>query len=385
MTLADIHTAFSFHLLRRYKADATITRMTPNGAISLLHICASRRRQSRPGRVIADALIAAGVPLESVDVRSRSPFAAAVLNHNFDVATALLESGANIHATYPFEVHSFGGPETKKVNVLVEILSQHTMRTLESLKFLFNQHRKRGTPRPAFLVDIDARFSILHLLAGSPQYTHIAQITPKILNLCLETYSESEYINYRHPILGTPLYYAATNGHKAMVERLLELGADATFSAGPDMSGTVQTLLRRKESWSPLWAAILRLDEALKKGILFPPTGPPGVWLGSNLIRNLEKTVDLLLEGNEDESARQAVEQLRQRKSSLNDEARAWKRELTNKRKETKAGKDERPIDLSMLGDMNSKDEKRIRDIGAGPEEEWRTEELGQFLNMLRL
>jgi hypothetical protein len=79
-----------FELLTRHKASVTVTRRTTNGNVSMLYLCASRPRQSRPGRAIADALIRAGFPVESVDPRCKSPLVMAVLNQSFDVARALL-------------------------------------------------------------------------------------------------------------------------------------------------------------------------------------------------------------------------------------------------------------------------------------------------------
>lgn len=375
-----------FKVLVRYRADMTVTRMTPTGRISMLHVSALRPQHSRPGRAIADALIAAGVPIESVDPRSRPPLAMAVINQNFDVAQALLENGANVDTIYRLPCNTVNGTETKAVGVLVEVLSQHTMRTLETLRFLFG--KKEGGPdqRPAFHIDPTNKLSILHLLAGSPQFTQIAQITPKILNLCLETYAEPELINYRHPLLGTALYYAATCGHKTMVELLLQHGADETYHSGPDVDGSVHTLLRSRESWSPLWAAILRHEHELKKGTHFPPEGPPGAWLNSNLVQNLEKILRLLSERSHDALAQQAIDQLQRRKQSLETEYYAWQKDRVGRRREFKAREDEAPINLGILSDDDAtNDEVKIREICEGSEQEWKTGGLEWFLKSLTL
>jgi ankyrin repeat protein len=362
-----------FSLLICYGADTSVTIMTPAGSMSLLHVCASRPRQSRPGRGIANALIATGVPIESLDKRVRPPLAMAILNQNFDVARALIENNADVNAIYPLQVNSLNGPESKSVSVLVEILSQHTNRTLESLRFLFGKREGGPTQRPAFYVDPTSKLTILHLLAGSPNYTQIGQITPKILNLCLETYSDHALINYKHPLLGTALYHAATTGHKAMVERLLQHGADETHTAGPDVDDSVQNLFRPRDSWTPLWAATLRFDEELKKGVLFPPAGAPGAWLNSNVVQNLEKNVDFLSHNNIDPLAKQAVEQLRKKKDALQAESRLSRVERASARRGKKVVGEESPIDLGILsGKSGETDEKSIREICSGLEEDWK-------------
>jgi ankyrin repeat protein len=374
-----------FKLLIRYRADTSVTAITPAGNISLLHVCASRPRQSRPGRAIADTLITAGVPIESTDRRVRPPLAMAVLNQNFDVARALVENNADVNAVYPLQVPSFNGPETKSVSVLVEILSQHTNRTLESLRFLFGKREGSPTQRPAFYVDLTSKLTILHLLAGSPNYTQIGQITPKILNLCLETYSDYELINSRHPLLGTALYYAAATGHKAMVERLLQYGADETHSAGPDVDDSVQTLLRPRDSWTPLWAATLRFDEELKKGVVFSPGGPSGAWLNSNVIQNLEKNVAFLSVNNNDALAKQAIEQLWKKKESLQAEFRTSRMERAIAKRARKVG-EESPVDLGILsGKSGENDEKSIREVCTGIEDDWKTGEVQAIVEGLGL
>ncbi|CAN9165167.1 unnamed protein product [Alternaria alternata] len=375
-----------FKLLIRYRADISVTTMTPAGNMSLLHICASRPRQSRPGRYIADALIRAGVPIESMDRRVKPPLALAVLNQNFDVAQALVENNADVDAIYPLQVYGMNGPETKSVSVLVEILSQHTNRTLESLRFLFGKRDGGPAQRPAFYVDLTSKLTILHLLAGSPNYTQIGQITPKILNLCLEMYSDDELINCGHPLLGTALYHAATNGHKAMVERLLQYGADETHAAGPNVDGSVQSLFRSRDIWTPLWAAILRLDEELKKRVLFPPDGPSGTWLNSNIIQNLEKIVTFLFLNDKDTLAQQAVEQIRTKMEVLQAEFVMSRIEKAKAKREGKIVEEEHPVDLGILsGKSGETDEKTIREICTGLEDEWKTGEVEAILEGLQL
>ncbi|KAK7182812.1 hypothetical protein PSPO01_11151 [Paraphaeosphaeria sporulosa] len=375
-----------FDLLKRYNANLSVTRMTPTGRISLLHICASRPRQSRPGRYIADALISAGVPLESVDPRSKSPLAMAILNQNFDVAAALVENGANVDALYPLQVSGLHGLETKHTTVLVEVLSQHTMRTIKSLKFLFGKSTGGPKQRPSFHIDPANKFSILHLLSGSPNYTHIAQITPKILSLCLETYNEPEFINYRHPLLGSALCYAAANGQKSMVDLLLKHGADDSVAAGPVVRDSVQVLLRPKNSWTPLWATILKLDEELSKGILLPSKDSPYDWIHSSLLQNLEKCIVFLLNNTDDALAQQAVEQLKQKKRSIEDDEVRWRVERRRNNRAAETAEAERPINLGFLpGSASENDERRIREICDRPEPEWRSGELDRLMRSTHL
>ncbi|KAF2444504.1 ankyrin [Karstenula rhodostoma CBS 690.94] len=375
-----------FDLLKRYNANLSVTQMTPTGVISLLHACASRHRQSRPGRYIADALIAAGVPLESVDSRSKSPLAMAILNQNFDVAAALVDNGANVDALYPLQIPGSHGLETRYTTVLVEVLSQHTMRTIESLKFLFGKRNGSPKERPAFHTDPANKFSILHLLAGSPNFTHIAQITPKILSLCLETYNEPSLINYRHPLLGSALCYAAANGQKSMVDLLLKHGADVSVGAGPVVRDSVQVLLRPKTSWTPLWATILKLDEELSKGILLPSKDSPYDWLHSSLLQNLEKCVTFLSANNDDVLAQKAVERLRQKRRLVEEEESRWWVERHRNSQTTEIAKTQQPLDLGFLpGSASENDERKIRDICNGTEPDWRSGELGRLMRNMHL
>ncbi|KAF1828401.1 hypothetical protein BDW02DRAFT_512397 [Decorospora gaudefroyi] len=373
-----------FDLLKKHQADLSITRMTPAGVISLLHTCASRPRQSRPGRHIADGLIATGVPLESIDPRTKSPLALAILNQNFDVASALVENGANVDALYPLQVSEPQGYETKHITVLADVLSQHTMRTIDSLNFLFRKCDGGPRQRPTFHIDPTNKFSILHLLAGSHNFTQIAQITPKILKLCLDAFNEPEFINYRHPVLGSALCYAAANGHKAVVERLLQYGADESVAAGPVMRDSVQLLLRPKSTWTPLWEAILRLDEEFRTGELLPHQDAPHDWIHSATVKNLEKCITLLSANTDDVLAKQAIEKLRQKKVLLEEKERLWRAQRAKDSQGLGTKGSEQPLDLDVLsGSGRGNDEKRIREIRQGPRLDWMTDQLGQILGNL--
>lgn len=375
-----------FSLLVEYRADVKTMKITPDGLqLSLLHQCGARPHHARPGSAIARRLIAAGLPVESENPSTKSPLSISISNQNFDVAAALLENGANVDAMYPLQLDGTNGLETRLVNVLVEVLRTHTTRTIESLRFLFGKRGDNPGPpqRPSFILDQSNQLSILHLLAGSKQWTELAQITPSIVDLCLEAYSDPACINYRHPTLGTPLYYAAMNGHKPMVERLLRKGADTSDNAGPDLSNSVNVVLRPKNTWTPLWAAILRYDEEINRCIHFPQAGPTDPRLKSNLIHSLEKTVGLLSGKDRDPLAEQAMNILSDKKNALlakYDDFLISRRKL---RAQYRADSDEQPIDLSVLS--RNRDEKIENAILQAEEEDWRSPEILELFSDLKV
>lgn len=374
-----------FDMLRNRNAELSVTGLTPTGAVSLLHTCASRPRQSRPGRHIADVLITSGVPIESADPRSKSPLAMAVLNRNFDVAAALIAKGANVNILYPMDTADLYSPRPKNTSLLVEVLSQHTIQTLESLKFLFTEPEGTTVRRPAFLIDSAQKFSVLHLLAGNPNYTEIAQITPRILKLCLDTYNEPDFINYRHPLLGSALSYAAANGHKAMVELLLQRGADCSVGAGPVVRDSVQTLIRPQTSWTPLWTAILKLDEEFRKGLQLSSDEKPYDWIHAGIIQNLEKCIMSLSANNDDALANDAIERLRQKKRWVEEAEREW---LSQRARVTPSRMElvERPLTLSFLpGSPSQSTEDRIQEICEQAEDDWMTDHTRMLLGEIEL
>ncbi|KAK3375663.1 ankyrin repeat-containing domain protein [Lasiosphaeria ovina] len=398
-----------YHVLIRSGAEAKISRPTPDGYISLLHVCASRPRHCRPGQSIADMLIAAGVPVEGADAKVRPPLATAIMNQNFDVATALLDNGADLGASYPIQINTASGRETKSLTVLGEVLTQHTARTLESLRFMFGKNKHHNCKKPPpFVVDPTTKLSVLHFLAGSSQFTHIVQITHRIHNLCLQAYGEPELINYRHPILGTALYHAAANGNKAMVERLLEHQADVGPSAGPDISESIQSMLRPAGCWTPLWAVILRLDEEFNSQSLNAVNslqaghklggggGGDNQRLRSTLVQNLERIIELLLRRNPDTTdpvAAAAILKLQERKKRLLDgenKTAMLLPQLDEKNEhdgstelQFQAKGEDGPVDLGILKESYWADSEimtKIRELRDGPEENWVTLDLRKFV-----
>jgi hypothetical protein len=173
--------------------DLASIRTTPDGSqLSLLHLCASRAKQSRPGRTIVDHLISVGLPLDTKDGK-RSSLVLAILSQNFDVANALLENQVDVNAPYQIELLGLGEHfwelEVRTVTILAELLVQHTAGSLESLRFLFGKNPGGSLHRPNFTVDKMRNLSAFHILAESQQFTETAQITPQILNLRGQAYS----------------------------------------------------------------------------------------------------------------------------------------------------------------------------------------------------
>jgi ankyrin repeat protein len=372
-----------FQLLLKHKVDLTSIRTTPDGSqLSLLHLCASRPKQSRPGRTIVDHLISAGLPLDTKDGK-RSPLVLAILNQNFDVATALLENRADVNA--PYQIESLGSDEhfreseVRTVTILAELLVQHTAGSLESLRFLFDKKPGGSLHRPDFIVDKTRNLSAFHILAESQQYTETAQITPQILNLCGQAYSEPSCINYVHPILGSPLYYAASVGNLAVASLLLSKGADVSSLAGPDLTLSVHSLLRTEGSWTALWAAILRYDEEIQNLVAFPPSDPLDLKPDSRLLANLESIIEKLFERDDDQLARHAWKRLVQRKGGLTKKHNDAVSARMKKRSGYQATKDDRPVELWMLEDSEGEVNKVDKKVAELSGKEWVTDELRKY------
>jgi hypothetical protein len=70
----------------------------------------------------------------------------------------------------------------------------------------------------------------------------------------------------------------------------------------------------------------------------------------------------------------------------LETESYIWQKDKANKRRELKAREVEVPIDLGIIsGEGGQNNEKKIREICEGPEQEWKTGELQWFLKSLTL
>jgi hypothetical protein len=307
----------------------------------------------------------------------------AILNQNFDVATALLENRADVNA--PYQIESLGSDEhfreseVRTVTILAELLVQHTAGSLESLRFLFDKKPGGSLHRPDFIVDKTRNLSAFHILAESQQYTETAQITPQILNLCGQAYSEPSCINYVHPILGSPLYYAASVGNLAVASLLLSKGADVSSLAGPDLTLSVHSLLRTEGSWTALWAAILRYDEEIQNLVAFPPSDPLDLKPDSRLLANLESIIEKLFERDDDQLARHAWKRLVQRKGGLTKKHNDAVSARMKKRSEYQATKDDRPVELWMLEDSEGEVNKVDKKVAELSGKEWVTDELWKY------
>jgi hypothetical protein len=170
-----------------------------------------------------------------------------------------------------------------------------------------------------------------------------------------------------------------------MVELLLQRGADCSVGAGPVVRDSVQTLIRPKTSWTPLWTAILKLDEEFRTGLLLSSDEKPYEWIHAGIIQNLEKCITLLSANSDDALANDAIKRLRQKKRSVEEAEREW---LSQRARVTPSRMElvERPLTLSFLpGSPSQSTEDRIKEICEQAEDDWMTDHTRTLLGEIRL
>ncbi|KAL0574424.1 hypothetical protein V5O48_007527 [Marasmius crinis-equi] len=230
-----------FHLLIQHGADITTQmRVRGDAHVNLLQVVAEGQATSRPGLSIAEYLITHGLPVDPpTGYGSSSPFAFAVMKHDFDLANLLLTHGADMDFRYLI------AEEMVLHTVLGEVARRPTPRNVEALKYLLNvddegrslagtsRSRARGDELPNFIVRED--WTALQCTARYISRTDSEkQATTKMVRLMLSVGKYRGLINYSPPSSsassGSALLFATVTANLEAVSELLEKGADVNIA-----------------------------------------------------------------------------------------------------------------------------------------------------------
>ncbi|ODH37039.1 serine/threonine protein kinase [Paracoccidioides brasiliensis] len=218
-----------FRLLVNHGARPTVKRAVHNGKqFSLLQLLASRPRTSPDGTFIAEYLVRLGMAIEPLPDGSPSSLALAIKNRYFDLASFLLDKGADINAIYQL------GREGEWVTVLDELLLTHTEGTLEAMDYIFGRSTVNSSNlvhRVDFVVNKTRDLTALHVLALCPAniINDKSQISARTIQSVLTAFHAAGDINCVHPTLGTALCIASVTGNIEMITALLSHKADTAI------------------------------------------------------------------------------------------------------------------------------------------------------------
>ncbi|KAJ6579092.1 serine/threonine protein kinase [Mycena vulgaris] len=222
-----------FRLLVEHGADihTTITR-TDGSQLSLLQVSADRPAQSRTGVFIAAYLVHMGISVDPARDGTRSAFASAVMNQDFELADLLLQNGADINFSYRLDP---GRAWITQNLASVKYLVGPGTATAPASSFPSRSHSTlqssapRPRPVPSIIVDVTNGLSVLHFAAiFTPKANVESLILGKMLACILseKTHNNLATVNSVHPDIGPPLWAATLCCNLEVVAALLEWGAD---------------------------------------------------------------------------------------------------------------------------------------------------------------
>jgi len=219
-----------FRLLLRFGADATTLHTDENGIeLTYLYECAALGQSSMD---FAELLISNGVKVDAGPAHYETPFACAVRNRCFELASYLLGEGADPHVEFSrglmFEAQY---PQT----LLAFLIKEQSLSTLACLDYLFENVDKWGKyGKPCFIVSKSRKTTVLHQVARTPEHGRDNLACKLILLRLLKFFNPSEAQINQFDIDGfTALTYAVNQGNVDVATELLDQGASPVVES-PD-------------------------------------------------------------------------------------------------------------------------------------------------------
>lgn len=209
------------YAMRRAKAYSADGRI-PN-AEKLLNLCTESF--GCDGTVV-DAIACQGIKMDFPTKQSRTPLMGAILNRNFEIASALIQHGADVNAMWkPIYLNS-PPEEHPDVNILFEYIRTNLDTALAPLRYLLEPLHSKKDLIPSFIVVPSDSKTALHLAC---RYGN-----PLIVDYLLEKFDTPYHLDFIDNGGFTALHYAAFHGHAEVARKLCEKHARVDILAGDE-------------------------------------------------------------------------------------------------------------------------------------------------------
>jgi ankyrin repeat protein len=173
---------------------------------------------------VVDMIASEGINMDVPMQQSRTPLMGAILNRNFEIASALIQHGADIHAMWTPIYPDSPDKRHPDVNILFEYLTTNLDTALAPLRYLLEPLHSRPDSVPSFIVVPSERMTALHIACKEGN--------PLIVEYLLSRFSTSYHLNFINEGGLTSLHFAVFHGHSNIARMLVEKGARADIPAG---------------------------------------------------------------------------------------------------------------------------------------------------------
>ena len=219
--IATADTANVLYAMKRaqaYSADGRI----PN-AEKLLDLCTESF--GCDGTVV-DVIASEDIKMDFLTQQSRTPLMRAILNRNFEIASTLIQHGADVNAMWkPIDPNS-PDKEHPGVNILFEYLTTNLDTALAPLRYLLEPLHSKKDLVPSFIVMPSKNKTALHLAC---RYGN-----PLIVGYILKKFNTPYHLDFIDNEGFTALHFAVFHGHADVARQLCEKRARVDILAGDE-------------------------------------------------------------------------------------------------------------------------------------------------------
>ncbi|KAK0747313.1 hypothetical protein B0T21DRAFT_279239 [Apiosordaria backusii] len=209
------------YAMKRAKAYSADSRL-PN-AEKLLDLCTESFRCD--GSVV-DAIAGEGVKMDFPTEQARTPLMGAVLHRNFEIASALINHGADVNALWKPVYPNSPDEEHPDVNMLFEYLTSNLDTALAPLRYLLEPLHSKKDSVPSFIVVPGEKQTALHLACQHGN--------PLIVDYLLKKFNTPYHLDFVDHGGFTALHHAVFYGHVDIARKLCRTGARVDIPAGDE-------------------------------------------------------------------------------------------------------------------------------------------------------